>query len=166
MITRLDHVAIAVRDPGPAAELWGGLLGGRFVQGDADWHGFGFIQFEYPNGSRLELISPASDRTGFVLKFLERHGEGMHHMTFITDDIRAEVKGFQERGYRVVDVDYSWPHWQEAFLHPRTAHGVLIQLAQSDLSLAEQDEYWGKQPLRRVLELAAGFAGQSTEEAQ
>ena len=158
MIFRLDHVAVAVRDPGPAASLWGGLLGGRFVQGDPDWHGFGFLQFEYPNCYRIEIISPASDRSGFVLKFLERRGEGMHHMTFITDDIRADVERFRGEGYQVIDEDYSWPHWQEAFLHPRTAHGVLIQLAQSDLTLAEQDEYWGGQPLERVLELAAQFA--------
>src|SRR4030081_628633 len=100
MITRLDHVAVAVRDPGPAARLWGDLLGGRFVQGDADWHGFGFLQFEWPNGSRVEIISPASDRDGFVLKFLEKRGEGLHHLTFVTDAIQAEVERFREQGYR------------------------------------------------------------------
>ncbi len=157
MITRLDHVAVAVRDPEPATELWGRLLGGRFVQGQADWHGFGFIQFEYPNGSRLEVISPGSDRDGFVLKFLERHGEGLHHVTFLTDDIRAEAGRLAEAGYRIVDEDYSWTHWQEAFLHPRTAHGVLVQLAQSDLSLEEQDALWGAEPLSRVLEVAASL---------
>jgi methylmalonyl-CoA epimerase len=158
MITRLDHVAVAVHDPAPAARLWGELLGGRYVQGDPDWHGFGFLQFEYPNGSRIEIVSPASDRKGFVLKFLERRGEGMHHMTYITDDIQADVNVFRDQGFRVVDEDNSWPHWQEAFLHPRTAHGVLIQLAQSDLTLAEQDQFWGKQSLSRVLELAAQFS--------
>ncbi len=158
MITRLDHVAIAVHDPASASQLWGAWLGGRYVQGDPDWHGFGFIQFEYPNGSRLEIISPGSDRDGFIIKFLEKRGEGMHHMTFITDDIKAEVEAFRDRGFRVVDEDYAWAHWQEAFLHPRTAHGVLIQLAQSDLSLAEQDELWRKQSLGRVLELAAQFS--------
>lgn len=158
MITSLDHVAVAVREPGPAAALWGELLGGRFVQGDPDWHGFGFIQFEYPNGSRVEVLSPGSDRNGFVLKFLESRGEGMHHITFITDDLQADVKSFRERGYRVVDEDSSWAHWQEAFLHPRTTHGVLIQLAQSDLTQPEQDEYWGKHSLGRLLELAAQFS--------
>ena len=158
MITRLDHVAVAVHDPEPAARLWGELLGGRFVQGEPDWHGFGFLQFEYPNGSRVEIISPASDRDGFILKFLEKRGEGLHHLTYITDDIHKEVERFRGSGYRVVDEDYSWEPWQEAFLHPRSAHGVLIQLAQSSLTLAEQDELWGKQPLGRVLELAAQFS--------
>ena len=160
MIVRLDHVAVAVRDVRSAARLWGGLLGGRYVQGDPDWHGFGFLQFEWPNGSRIELISPASDRTGFVVKFLEKRGEGMHHMTFITDDLRAEVERFRAEGYRVVDEDYSWEPWQEAFLSPRGAHGVLIQLVQSNLSLEEQDRYWSEKSLDRVLELAAPFAEQ------
>lgn len=159
-ITRLDHVAIAVRDPRPAVRLWGDLLGGRFVQGEPDWHGFGFVQMEWPNGSRLEFISPASDRDGFVLKFLEKHGEGMHHMTFFTDDIHAEVDRMRAEGHRVVGEDYSWDHWLEAFISPPSTHGVLVQLAQSDLSLAEQDEYWGKHSLARVLELAAEFTNQ------
>ena len=67
-------------------------------------------------------------------------------------------KLFEAGTYRVVDEDFSWEPWQEAFLHPRSAHGVLIQLAQSSLTLAEQDELWGKQPLGRVLELAAQFS--------
>ena len=154
MITRLDHVAVCVRDPASAARLWGELLGGRFVQGVPDWHGFTFVQFEYPNGSRLEIISPASDRTGFAATFLERRGEGLHHLTFITDALQSEVKRFRAAGYRVVDEDYSDPNWQDAFLSPLTAHGTIIQLAQSILSQAEQDARWGER-LERILEVAA-----------
>lgn len=158
LITRLDHVAVCVRDPASAAGLWGELLGGRFVQGVPDWRGFTFVQFEYPNSSRLEIISPASDRTGFAATFLERRGEGLHHLTFITDALQSEVERFRAAGYRVVDEDYSDPGWMEAFVSPPTAHGVLIQLAQSNLTLEEQDARWGSEPLEKVLELAARFA--------
>ena len=158
MITRLDHVAVCVRDPRAAAQLWGELLGGRLVQGVPDWRGFTFIQFEYPHGGRLEIISPASDRTGFAAAFLERRGEGLHHMTFMTDALQAEVERLRAAGHRVVDEDYSDPSWMEAFLSPATAHGVLVQLAQSRLSRDEQDARWGSEPLDKVLELAATFA--------
>lgn len=158
LITRLDHVAVCVRDPGSASRLWGQLLGGRFVQGVPDWHGFTFIQFEYPNGSRLEIISPASDRSGFAATFLERRGEGLHHITFMTDALQSEVERFRTAGYRVVDEDYSDPGWMEAFLSPSPTHGVLIQLAQSNLTLEQQDVRWGGEPLQKVLELAARFA--------
>jgi catechol 2,3-dioxygenase-like lactoylglutathione lyase family enzyme len=158
LITRLDHVAVCVRDPRPAAQLWGELLGGRFVQGVPDWRGFSFIQFEYPNGSRLEIISPASDRTGFAATFLARRGEGLHHVTFMTDDLAVELERLRGTGYRVVDEDYADPQWQEAFLSPSSAHGVLVQLAQSSLTQEEQDARWGGEPLEKVLELAARFA--------
>lgn len=154
-ILRLDHVAVAVADPAPAARLWGELLGGRYVQGVPDYNGFSFLQFEYPNGSRVEIISPASDPKGFVRKFLERRGEGLHHLTYVVDDLRAEVERFRVEGCRVVDEEYADPTWYEAFLSPRTAHGTLIQLVQSTLSQEEQDRLWGARPLARVLELAA-----------
>ena len=158
VITRLDHVAVCVSDPRPAARLWGELLGGRLVQGVPDWRGFTFIQFEYPHGGRLEIISPASDRTGFAATFLQRRGEGLHHITFMTDALQEEVERMRAAGYRVVDEDYSDPSWMEAFLSPVTAHGVLVQLAQTSLSREEQDSRWGSEALDRVLELAARFA--------
>lgn len=155
-VIRLDHLAVAFRDPAPAVQLYGELLGGRYVQGVADWHGFGFIQFEYPNGSRVEVVFPGSDRDGFLPRFLDRHGEGMHHMTYLVDDLRAEVERCRAAGQRVIGEDYSEPRWQEAFLSPLTAHGTIIQLAQSTLSQAEQDATWGER-LERVLEVAAGW---------
>lgn len=153
-VIRLDHFAVAVRDPRPAAQLYGEMLGGRYVQGVSDWRGFGFIQFEYPNGSRLEVIFPGPEKDGFLRRFLERHGEGMHHMTFLVDDLRAEVERLRSAGYRVVDEDYSDPNWRDAFLSPLTAHGTIVQLAQSTLSQAEQDARWGER-LERILEVAA-----------
>lgn len=154
-VLRLDHTAVAVHDPGPASRLYGELLGGRFVQGVHDHRGFGFIQFEYPNASRLEVIFPASDRDGFLPRFLERHGEGLHHITYAVDDLPSSVQRFRDDGYRVVDENYADPEWQEAFLSPTTTGGVLIQLAQSSLPLSGQDARWDRQTLERVLEVAA-----------
>lgn len=152
-ILRLDHVGIAVRDLAPAMRLWGDLLGGEYRQGVPDHHGFAFLHLSWPGGGRLEFISPSSDGTGFLQRFLDGHGEGMHHMTFITDDLRAEVERFRAEGYRVVDEDYRDPHWQEAFLSPRGAHGCLIQLVESDLDQAGQDAEYRPMPLDRVLEM-------------
>lgn len=154
-VLRLDHTAVAVHDPGPASRLYGELLGGRFVQGVHDHRGFGFIQFEYPNASRLEVIFPGSDRDGFLPRFLARHGEGLHHITYAVDDLPSSVQRFRDDGYRVVDENYADPEWQEAFLSPTTTGGVLIQLAQSSLPLSGQDARWDGQTLERVLEVAA-----------
>jgi len=57
----------------------------------------------------------------------------MPHITFKTDDIREAIGELERRGYELVDVDVDSPDWKEAFLRPSTAHGTLIQIAQSAL---------------------------------
>jgi methylmalonyl-CoA/ethylmalonyl-CoA epimerase len=157
VILYLDHVAVAVRDPRPAANLWGEMLGGTLAQGMADWHGFGVLQFVYPRGGRIEIISPASDTSGFLPKYLDRHGEGLHHMTYIVDDLRREAERFRAAGYRVVNEDYSDQLWMEAFLSPGSTPGVLIQLAQSSMDQKQQDLHWRGSSLEEVLELAEQY---------
>jgi catechol 2,3-dioxygenase-like lactoylglutathione lyase family enzyme len=64
----------------------------------------------------------------------ERHGEGPHHITFKTDDIEAAIEQVLASGYELVDVNLADDRWKEAFLRPSTAHGTLIQLAQSTVA--------------------------------
>jgi len=150
---KVDHVAIAVWDLGRALDLWQKLLGGRFKQGVANLRGVTAVQLDYAAGSRIELITPSADPHGFLKDFLHKRGEGMHHVTFITMDLHGAVGNLKRAGYRVVSEDYSDPHWSEAFLSPSSTHGVLIQIAQSDLSQGQQDTYFGTD-LHRVLEAA------------
>jgi catechol 2,3-dioxygenase-like lactoylglutathione lyase family enzyme len=158
MTLRLDHVGIAVWDLRPAVRLWSELLGGRYMQGAADYGGFSFLQLEYAGGSRVELLTPASDRDGFLVRFLRRRGEGVHHLTFVSDDLRAEVGRLRGLGVRILDEDYSNPLWQEAFISAELgASRLLVQLGQSDLPLAEQDRAFGTPPLASVLRAAERF---------
>jgi Glyoxalase/Bleomycin resistance protein/Dioxygenase superfamily len=80
----------------------------------------------------VELLEPLGD--GFLSRFYERHGEGLHHVTFKTDDIAAAIAQVEGLGYELVGVSLENPHWKEAFLRPSKAHGTLIRLAQSSLS--------------------------------
>ena len=137
---RFDHVALAVWEIRPAVRTWAEILGGSFRQGASDYSGFTFLQFAYDAGSRVELLSPASDRTGFLVKFLEKYGEGVHHLTFVADDLRAEVARIRASGVRVFGEDYSDPMWMVAYISAGLRDNrLLIQLAQSDRSLEEQD---------------------------
>jgi catechol 2,3-dioxygenase-like lactoylglutathione lyase family enzyme len=77
----------------------------------------------------MELLEPIGE--GFLSRFLERHGEGLHHVTFKTDDIRAAITQVEAQGFELVDVNLDDPRWQEAFVRPSSAHGTLIQIAQS-----------------------------------
>jgi len=152
---KLDHIAFAVWDLSKAANFWGDLMQGEYRQGDADWRGFAFLQFAFAGG-RVEVLAPGSDPAGFVVKFLQRFGEGVHHITFMVDDLRAEVDRVRASGHRTFGEDYADPQWMEAFFAVDLAgNRVLIQLAQSDLTNEEQDEAFGRTPLGAVLELAA-----------
>jgi methylmalonyl-CoA/ethylmalonyl-CoA epimerase len=154
--TRLDHVAIAVWELSKAAAFWGDVLQGQYRQGDADWRGFAFAQFAFPGGGRVEILAPGSDDTGFVVKFLRRFGEGLHHITFVVGDLREQVGRIRGAGHQVFGEDYANPHWMEAFVSPGLVGSrALVQLAQSDLTAEEQDRAWGGKALRSVLEAAA-----------
>lgn len=153
---RLDHVAIAVWDLRPAVRFWADVLGGRYVQGAPDYAGYAFLQLEYDAGSRVELLSPTSDRHGFLARFLEREGEGVHHLTFIAEDLQAECARLRSLGQRVMDEDYSDPHWMEAFISaPLGGRRLLVQLAQSDLDHAGQDRLHSEHSLESILRTAA-----------
>src|SRR6266567_9285111 len=124
----MDHIAFAVWDLSRATALWGDVMEGQYRQGDADWRGFAFAQFAFPGGGRVEILAPGSDTTGFVVKFLRRHGEGLHHVTFVVDDLHAEVVRLREKEQQVFGDDYSDPHWMEAFINlPLQGSRVLVQ---------------------------------------
>jgi methylmalonyl-CoA epimerase len=140
-VVALDHTAIAVRSIRGALPLYQDLLGGVPTGYERiNAKGFRWMTLRYPNGSQVELLEPTGD--GFLSQFLDRRGEGPHHMTFIVADLRRAVERARDAGLRVVDEDYSEPRWQEAFISPRSAFGTIVQLAQTSLSFAERERHW------------------------
>lgn len=133
---RFDHVAVAVRSIKDAMRLFVDGLGGEYLMG-GDVNGiWRWLQMRFPGGGKVELLEPLSDDS-FLTKFLERRGEGLHHITFKTDDIHAAIEHVQQMGYELVDINTENAGWKEAFFRPSSSHGVLIQIAQSAL---EDDE--------------------------
>jgi methylmalonyl-CoA/ethylmalonyl-CoA epimerase len=127
----LDHTAVAVHSIKDALRLYRDALGGEYLMG-GDSGDFRWLQLRFPNGSKVELIEPL--REGFLTRFLDKHGEGLHHMTFKTDDIEAAIEHVKGLGYELVDVDLDGADWKEAFLRPSGAHGTLVQIAWSSRS--------------------------------
>jgi methylmalonyl-CoA/ethylmalonyl-CoA epimerase len=125
---KLDHVAVAVRSIKPALSLYRDALRGEYLMG-GDVGSWRWFQLRYPGGGKVELLEPLGD--GFLSRFLERRGEGLHHVTFKTDDIHAAIDQVQAAGFELVDVNVENPHWKEAFVRPSNAHGTLVQIAQS-----------------------------------
>ncbi len=128
LVEKLDHVAFAVRDKRRAANYLTNVLGAREVF-DMEWGGFRFTTFIMGSGSMLELVY-SDDPGNFVNRFIEKHGEGVHHLTFKVRDIEEMVEHLRSRGLNPFDINTSNELWKECFLHPREAMGTLIQFAE------------------------------------
>jgi catechol 2,3-dioxygenase-like lactoylglutathione lyase family enzyme len=130
----LDHVALATRDVSDALDVLVGELGGIVLFGG---HSVGFRPMQVrlgdaTEGMNVELLEPwAVDKNDFLERFVARHGPGPHHLTFKVDDLMATLERVRSAGYRPVNIDLSDPEWKEAFLHPREAHGTVVQLAEA-----------------------------------
>jgi hypothetical protein len=128
---KLDHLAVAAET---WEELWPryrGDLGGTWVAGGPEF-GFKSAQVRYANGMKIEVLAPENwERNDFLRRFLDRRGPGPHHMTFKVPDIHAALAATEDAGYRPTGINLNDDHWKEAFLHPKDAPGVVIQLAQS-----------------------------------
>lgn len=130
MIRRIDHVAIAVRDLERARDFFIGCLGGRelFSAPFAD-QGYRWTTIELGTSCFIELIDPL-EAGGFVHRFIEKRGEGPHHITFQVDDIEGMHRALAEKGVKTFGYSEALPGWKEFFIHPREAFGTLIQFAE------------------------------------
>jgi len=127
----LDHVAVAVEHWRDAWPRYAGDLAGQWVSG-GESVGFAASQLRFANGMKVEILQPHRvDANDFLRRFLDRNGPGPHHLTYKVHDIVAALGMAEEAGYRPVNVDVSDPFWKEAFLHPKDAPGVVVQLAQA-----------------------------------
>lgn len=129
-----DHTAVAAPRLRDLLPIYGDLLGGTFLGGgDNERLGFRILQLGYPHGGKIELMEPLAGSTFFDSFFELTLGRGgVHHLTFRVGDIEVAVARLRERGYSLHGLNIDDRRWREVFLHPKEAHGTLIQLAQPD----------------------------------
>lgn len=128
-ISKLNHIAIACRDLDKHRKLFGEIFGmplGDVVEVPSQ--GVKIVFIELPN-VRIELIAPLDDQAN-LNKFLEKHGEGLHHISLAVDDIKAALIGLSDKGVDAIDKEPRPGADKKpvAFLHPKTTGGVLIEL--------------------------------------
>ena len=143
MISRIDHVSIAVKDQEKAkAEHFScDILGAVAGAGMADPVSRFFWQiYSLGDLSRLEIISPTASGS-FLDGFLSRREAGVHHITLQTPDIRKAMTHLEAHGIPFFGFnEYPGGVWKEIFIHPRHGFGVLIQIAEF-----EADDWLGEQ---------------------
>jgi methylmalonyl-CoA epimerase len=131
MIKRVDHIAIAVNNLDEVLKLYDELFGLKPEHiKDVPDQGVKAALIPVGDGGEIEFLEPI-DPQGGVAKFLEKKGEGIHHISLETDDVAQEIKSLAEKGVQLIDKE---PRMglagKIAFLHPKSTKGILIELCQ------------------------------------
>lgn len=131
MISRIDHVAIAVKDYEKALHFFQDILGA--VPGISDTNNhlkYLWQSFSLGDQSGLELLKPTSDQSFLGNFFKKRPNGGVHHITLQTPDIYDAKKRLEDNNIPHFGFNTDDPLWKELFVHPKDAFGVLIQIAE------------------------------------
>ncbi len=128
---KIEHLGIAVHDLDVSNMLFEKLLGVAPYKQEAV-ASEGVLTSFFQNGpNKIELLA-ATEPDGPIAKFLEKKGEGIHHVAFEVDDIKAEMARLKQEGFTLLNeepkkgADNKWV----AFVHPKSANGVLVELCQ------------------------------------
>jgi methylmalonyl-CoA epimerase len=142
-IGKLDHIGIAVKSAAEARHFFEGMLGARFLyEHENPEAGYKIVELDF-NGTILELLEPLGEKS-FLHAFLEKRGEGVHHLTLDVPDAKQKIAELKDQGVKVADEREFAPDSYEAFLSPRSTHGVLIQIGSGYPTLARAAEWFKK----------------------
>jgi methylmalonyl-CoA/ethylmalonyl-CoA epimerase len=141
-IGKLDHIGVAVKSVDEARHFFEERLGATFLYEHRNPKaGYRLAEFDL-GGTTIELLEPLGENS-FIAAFLEKRGEGVHHLTFDAPDSRERIGELKREGVKVVD-EHEFPDSYEAFISPRSSHGVLIQIGSGYPTLARAAEWFRK----------------------
>jgi len=125
---KIDHVAVVVEDIDAALTFWRDALGLTLDHVEDVPSQASKVAFLPIGESEIELVQPTVSDTGLA-KYLEKRGEGMHHLCIETDDIEGILSDLKEKGVRLINEEpLTLPGRKMAFIHPKASNGVLIEL--------------------------------------
>lgn len=128
---KIEHIGIAVKDLTKSNNLFKSLFGkSHYKVEDVESEGVKTSFFQCgPN--KIELLQ-ATNQNSPIAKFIEKKGEGIHHIAFAVDDIESEIKRLTDEGFEMIHkkAKNGADNKLIAFLHPKTTNGVLIELCQ------------------------------------
>jgi methylmalonyl-CoA/ethylmalonyl-CoA epimerase len=131
-IKRIDHIAIVVENLEVALEVYRDALG-MTVSAVQEMPEQDVKMAFLPSGdSEIELLEPIHADSG-IGKYLVKRGEGLHHICLEVDDIEATLADLRAKGSQLIDESpKQGAYGKIAFIHPKGAHGVLVELVQRD----------------------------------
>ena len=129
MIKRINHLGIAVENLEEARRFFHDL----FNLSSSEQNNFGELIFSFIplEGTQLELLQSTTPE-GVIAKFIQKNGQGFHHISLEVDDIQAELDRLKARGIKLINErPYRNAHNDlVAFIHPKSTYGILIELSQ------------------------------------
>ena len=131
MIKKIEHLGIAVKDLNKSNELFKKLLGEQSYKTEAVDSESVTTSFFKVGDQKIELLE-ASEPNSTIARFIERRGEGMHHLAFHVDNIDEEIERLEKEGFEFVSKTpiKGADNKMVVFLHPKTTNGVLVELCQ------------------------------------
>lgn len=130
---KLEHIGIAVKNLEESNALFAKLLGREHYKIEVvESEGVRTSFFDLA-GVKIELLE-ASDENSPIAKFIEKRGEGIHHLAFEVQDIESGIKEYERRGFTPINPESKKgaDNKRINFLHPKTTNGVLIELCQEE----------------------------------
>ncbi len=128
---KIEHIGIAVKDLDRANGIYEALLGVKPYKTESVVTEHVKTSFFKAGPNKVELLE-ASSTDSPIAKFIEKHGEGIHHIAFAVEDIKAEIKRLKAHGFHILNetpkrgADNKWV----VFVHPKSTSGVLVELCQ------------------------------------
>ena len=131
MINKIEHLGIAVKDLKASAKMYEALLGKASYKTEVvESEGVSTLFFQIGE-SKIELLE-ATNPESPIAKFIEKRGEGIHHIAYDVSDIEAEIRRLKAEGFQLIhETPKSGADNKKiAFLHPKSTGGVLVELCQ------------------------------------
>ena len=129
---KIEHIGIAVKDLKSANDLYDKMLGAEpYKQEEVEREGV-MTSFFQVGPNKIELLE-ATKEDSPIAKYIDKRGEGVHHIAFEVEDIRAEMKRLKEDGFRLLSEEpkRGADNKMVAFVHPKSANGVLVELCET-----------------------------------
>lgn len=130
--TGLVHIGIAVKSISSAIPFFVNLLNLSFVKTETILSQHVRVAFLQAGSVAIELLEPLSSE-GAVSRFIQKNGEGVHHLAFSTPDLERRIANIRSKGFTFVGnpPNPGAEGKKTAFLHPQNTHGVLIELIEN-----------------------------------
>ena len=130
-MNKIEHIGIAVKDIVKSNELFASLFNKQPYKQEEVKSENVLTSFFQTGESKIELIQ-ATHEDSAIAKFIEKKGEGIHHIAFDVTDIHAELERLEKEGFRIITKEpkKGADNKLVAFLHPKSTNGVLVELCQ------------------------------------